>query len=246
MSSASDFFSIERKPDVWTVRFRPMEYMMFMSNDATEAIFKLLEEVESNRVKVLLADYPRGSLAPAVVDKFWDEANKAPLIGGTRHEAPLPAVVLRVKASIPRLIKHVHRLKTFSVVSFQGEIDFDLLGVLLAANYRICSDETVFVNKVLDREFSPGSGICWLLSRYLGFAEANHLLLEAKTFTAEEALDLRLVNRVVPGAELESVSQSTAEEFAAKPARALASLVRASLHLEEDLATHLERVGAGF
>jgi Enoyl-CoA hydratase/isomerase len=246
MTISSDFFSIERTQDLWTVRFHPLDSMMFMREDLTEAIFQLLAEIESKRVKVLLADYPAGSLAPTVVDRFWEEANKAPSVRGTLLEPPLPVIVRTVSAAIPRLIKHIQRLKTFSIVSFQGEIDFDLFGVLLASNYRICSDETVFGNRVLDREFSPGSGIFWLLARYLGFAEANHILVEGKSLTAQEALDLRLVNRVVSGAELESESQLTAERFAAKPARALESLVRASLHLEEDLATHLERVGTGF
>jgi len=54
------------------------------------------------------------------------------------------------------------------------------------------------------------------------------------------------VNRVVKSADLESESEAIAQRFAAKPARALASLVRASSHLDDDLATYLERVGPGF
>ena len=80
----------------------------------------------------------------------------------------------------------------------------------------------------------------------LGFATANHILMEGKSLTAQEALDLRLVNRVVDSEELESEAKTIAERFAAKPARALASLVRASSHLDADLATYLERIGPGF
>jgi enoyl-CoA hydratase/carnithine racemase len=59
-------------------------------------------------------------------------------------------------------------------------------------------------------------------------------------------LDLRLVNRVVSSADLESQAEAIAQQFAAKPARALASLVRASSHLDTDLETYLERIGSGF
>jgi 2-(1,2-epoxy-1,2-dihydrophenyl)acetyl-CoA isomerase len=86
----------------------------------------------------------------------------------------------------------------------------------------------------------------WLLTRYLGFGAANHILMEGTSLTAQEALDLRLVNRVVPAADLETEAEAVAQRFAAKPARALASLVRASGHLDADLATYLERIGPGF
>ena len=69
----------------------------------------------------------------------------------------------------------------------------DLFGVMLVANYRICSEDTVFVNRVLERDAAPGSAMFWLLTRYLGFAAANDILMEGKSLTAQEALDLRLM-----------------------------------------------------
>ena len=246
MSAVTDYLSIERQQDVWTVRFQPLDVMIFEQFEVTQSLFQLLAEIESKRVKVLRADYPTGSLSPAIVDQFWQRASQAPLVRGARGEPPVPAIMRNVSTAIPRLLTHVRRICTLSIVSFQGEIDFDLLGVLLAANYRVCSEETVIVNRVLDRTSGPGSGVFWLLTRYLGFATANHILMEGKSLTAQEALDLRLVDRVVSAAELESESQSIAESFAAKPPGALASLVRASRYLDADLPTYLERIGSGF
>ena len=246
MSAVSNYLSVEREQDVWTVRLQPLDFMMFQRLEVTDAIFQLLAEVESKRVKVLRVDYPAGSMSPAVVDQFWHDASEAPLVAGARHEPPLPAMVRNASASIPRLLKRVRRITTLCMTSFQGEIDLDLFGVILVANYRICSEDTVIVNRVLDRDAAPGSAMFWLLTRYLGFATANHILMEGKSLTAQEALDLRLVNRVVSAADLELESQTVAERFAAKPARALASLVRATSHLDADLATYLERIGPGF
>jgi hypothetical protein len=70
------------------------------------------------------------------------------------------------------------------MTSFQGEIGLDLFGEILMANYRICSEDTVIVNRVLDRDAAPGSATFWLLTRYLGFATANHILMEGKSLTA--------------------------------------------------------------
>jgi hypothetical protein len=209
-------------------------------------LFGLLSEMQTSRLKVVRSDVPSGSLAPATVDRFWEEVHRAPLVPGARNEPPLPAIVRNVSSAIRRLLIEQRRVTTFAMVSFGGEVDLDLFGILLANNYRICSEETVIVNRVLDTTSGPGSGAFWLLTRYLGFAAANHLLVEGKSLTAQEALELRLVNRVVNAADLEAESQSTAERFAAKPASALASFVRASNYLEADLATYLERVGSGF
>jgi enoyl-CoA hydratase/carnithine racemase len=74
----------------------------------------------------------------------------------------------------------------------------------------------------------------WLLTQYLGFAGANHILIEGKSLTAQEALDLRLVNRVVSAADLESQAEEIARHSATKPAKALASLICATRHLDAD------------
>ncbi len=246
MRAESDHLTIERAHDVWTVWFQSAEHMMFAHPESTEALFELLTEIESRRVKVLRGDYPSGSLSPAVVDRFWNEVDSAPLVPGGRHEPPLPALVRNAGTAIPRLLKLLRRMTTLYITSFQGEVDFDLFGVLLAGHYRVCSQDTVIVNRVLDRDAAPGSAMYCLLTRYLGLAMTNHLLMEGKSLTAKEALDLRLVNRVVAPADLEAEAGAIAQQFAAKPARALASFVRASSHLDADLATYLERVGSGF
>lgn len=41
-------------------------------------------------------------------------------------------------------------------------------------------------------------GLSWLLPRMLGLTRANELLLSSRAFTAEEALDMGLVNEVLP------------------------------------------------
>ena len=246
MRAESDYLTIERAQDVWTVRFQSAEYMTFAHPEATEALFELLAEIESRRVKVFRGDYPSGSLSPAVVDRFWNEVDSAPLVAGGRHEPPLPAIVRNAGTAIPRLLKQLRRMTTLYITSFQGEVDLDLFGVLLVSHYRVCSEDTVIVNRVLDRDAGPGSAMFWLLTRYLGLATAGHLLMEGKSLTAQEALDLRLVNRVVAPADLEAEAESIAQQFATKPAGALASLVRASSHLDADLSTYLERVGSGF
>jgi enoyl-CoA hydratase/carnithine racemase len=60
-----------------------------------------------------------------------------------------------------------------------------------AENARFC---TVFAQRGLIAEY----GMAWMLPRIVGLPDALDLLLSARTITASEALDLRLVNRVFP------------------------------------------------
>jgi hypothetical protein len=246
MGVESDQPTIERAPDVWTIRFRPTELMVFAQPEATDALFEMLAEIRSHQVSVFRADYARGCLTPAVVDQFWEEVRSAPIVVGGRREAPVPLLVRNATNALPRLLKQLKGMPTLTMASFQGEIDFDLFGVLLAAHYRVCTEDTVFVNRVLDRDAAPGSAMYWMLTRYLGLATTNHLLLNGVSLTAQEALELRLVNRVVPREDLEAEAEAIAQQFAAKPTRAVSSLAVASSHLDADLASYLERVGSGF
>ena len=71
------------------------------------------------------------STAPASADRVATRLTRAPLVPGARHEPPLPALMRNASTSIPRLLQQLRRMTTLCVTSFQGEIDFDLFGILL-------------------------------------------------------------------------------------------------------------------
>ncbi len=56
-------------------------------------------------------------------------------------------------------------------------------------------------------------GLSWLLPRMMGLTRANELLLSSRVFTAEEALELGLVNRVCPGGSLLGETRAYAAEL---------------------------------
>jgi len=80
-------------------------------------------------------------------------------------------------------------------------------------------------------------GLSWILPRIVGLGRANDLLLSSRVVLAEEALELGLVNRVVPGDDLLAVTRAYAHELAHGVARrSLAETKRAvALDLLRDL-----------
>lgn len=74
-----------------------------------------------------------------------------------------------------------------------------------------------FVNIGICPEFAS----TYLLPRAIGHVQAAELLLLGEPFTAERALDARLINAVIPEAELEAHALKQAQKLAAQPPTAM-------------------------
>jgi 2-(1,2-epoxy-1,2-dihydrophenyl)acetyl-CoA isomerase len=73
----------------------------------------------------------------------------------------------------------------------------------------------------------PGLGSTHLLPRLVGMAKAQELVLTARVIRAEEALEIGLVNRVVPAADVLSAAREMAAEMAESRPEVLAAAKRA-------------------
>ena len=108
----------------------------------------------------------------------------------------LPLAVLRQETAVGQLLAAIQSSNLFKVIAVEGDIDFDLLGLMLSFDVRFCSEQTVFENHIVERGVVPGFGIVWYLTRYLGIAAAVDLMLNCRRLTADEALRFRLVTRL--------------------------------------------------
>ena len=91
------------------------------------------------------------------------------------------------------------------------------LGVCLACDLRIASDQAKFGTAYAKVGFGGDFGVSWLLTRYAGAPKAKELLFTADTFDAAEALRLGLLNRVVAAESLASETRALATRLAAGP-----------------------------
>jgi 2-(1,2-epoxy-1,2-dihydrophenyl)acetyl-CoA isomerase len=97
----------------------------------------------------------------------------------------------------------------------------------LACDLRLASDRASFVQAFVHIGLVPDSGATWFLPRMVGLTKAMELALLGEPVSAEEALRIGLVNRVVPHDELAAHAEQLAERLAALPARAIAYTKRA-------------------
>lgn len=80
------------------------------------------------------------------------------------------------------------------------------LGMIMSlyCDVRIASDAAKFTTAFARRGLIAEHGISWLLPRLIGFSAAADLLYSSRVITAAEALQMRLVNRVIPAADFAS------------------------------------------
>ncbi len=90
------------------------------------------------------------------------------------------------------------------------------LGLIMAlyCDLRFASDAAVFTTSFSRRGLVAEHGISWLLPRLVGLPAALDLMFSARKVDAAEALRLRLVDRVLPSADLRDGVRAYARDLA--------------------------------
>ena len=144
---------------------------------------------------------------------------------------------------VNKLIMTLSTLNCMTVFAGQGTISLFYLNTGLAYDYRIVSEDTVFENLNLDMGLvTKGSG--YFLPRLLGIRKATEVL-QWKSFSAEDALQLGLVDKIVPATKLEEETMQFVSGNLARPSSTLLGIrklfkcdtreLKRSLELEDDL-----------
>ena len=120
-----------------------------------------------------------------------------------------------------RLILALRELEKPVIAGVNGVAAGAGLGLALAADMRIASDKASFVTAFIGIALAPDSGVSWHLQRLIGPARAFELLTTNRKVRADEALQMGLVNQVVPTDELDAAVTALAGQFAQAPTRSI-------------------------
>ena len=98
--------------------------------------------------------------------------------------------------------------------------------LLLHCDLVYAGDNAAFSVPFVNLGLCPEAGSSLLLPQMLGYHRAAEALLLGEPFMAEAALEVGLVNRVVPPTEANAIAQAQARKLAAKPITALVETKR--------------------
>jgi enoyl-CoA hydratase/carnithine racemase len=117
------------------------------------------------------------------------------------------------------------------------------MDMTLLCDMRIMSDTAKLAAVTAKRNVVPESGGTWLLPRLVGWAKAAELYYRGRTVGAQEALDIGIVNAVVPQEELLDTAIQWAEEVAENAPMAVQTTKRMMrMGLEESYDTAVDHL----
>jgi enoyl-CoA hydratase len=102
------------------------------------------------------------------------------------------------------------------IAAINGDALGQGLELALSCDIRLAADKAKFGFPQLTQGLIPADGGTQRLARLVGRGKALELILAAETVTAQEALEIGLVNRVVGGAKLSDEAGALAESIAEK------------------------------
>lgn len=139
----------------------------------------------------------------------------------------------------------IRNLKKPVIAAINGAAAGAGFNLALACDFRICTEETKFVQAFVNIGLVSDMGGVHFLTQMLGAAKATELLMTGRTVSSKEAKEIGLVNQVVASDELEKASKELAATLASGPTKSLGKLKTlinrsAFSGLEESLNNELE------
>jgi 2-(1,2-epoxy-1,2-dihydrophenyl)acetyl-CoA isomerase len=161
--------------------------------------------------------------------------------------AELQQLFTRVISRLHSAIESLHRMPQPVVAAVHGAVAGFGLSLMCACDLAIAADTAYFTSAYRHIGLTPDGAATYALPRIVGMKKAMEIVLLGDRFDAAQALELGLVNRVVPAAELDAAVDTIVASLVNGPAAAIAGgkrLVNASL--ERTLAEQLNAEAASF
>jgi 2-(1,2-epoxy-1,2-dihydrophenyl)acetyl-CoA isomerase len=142
---------------------------------------------------------------------------------------------------ISRMILQIRGLSKPVIAAINGPAVGGGCNMALACDIIIASQAASFRQIYVQIGIHPDSGGTYFLPRLVGTAKACELMFTGRAVSAPEALEIGLVNQVVPPDKLLETARNLAKEIAGRSPLAI-KMIKSSIYdsLESDLETVLE------
>ncbi|MFP5462536.1 MAG: crotonase/enoyl-CoA hydratase family protein, partial [Gammaproteobacteria bacterium] len=161
-----------------------------------------------------------------------DMKNKSGIAGGSPY-----AIRDGYRNGIQRIPLALYDLDVPTIAAVNGPAIGAGCDLAMMCDIRIASERAKFAESFVKLGIIPGDGGAWLLPRVVGMSKAAELTFTGDTIGADEAKEIGLVSRVVPGERLMDEARALAARIAANPGPALRmskKLLREGQHVRLD------------
>ena len=155
------------------------------------------------------------------------------LLGHLEDEGPSIANRKKLEAFYAQFLS-LRDLEVPVIAALNGSAIGAGLGLALACDLRIATDDAKLGFNFVRFGLHPGMGVTYFLPRLLGPTRAAHLLYSGKIITAQEGFELGLLNKITPRPLFQEEVYGLAEEIANVGSDAVKDL-KLTLRLTEDV-----------
>lgn len=196
---------------------------------------RLIEADDDPEVRVLVVT-GKGRAFCAGLD--LQDASSGQGIGGGGESGGIAELDLR---TAPPIV--LHHLDTPTICALNGGAAGYGMDLALGCDLRVAAESSKLAAAFTKRGVLPESGGTWLLPRMVGWAKAAEIIFTGRTLSAEECLEVGLVNKVVADTALDDEVRALAMEIAGNAplaVRASKRMMRAGL--DEGFDDHVHHV----
>ena len=143
------------------------------------------------------------------------------------EDEPRQSVGEHLRQGYNPIVRRIRTIEKPVIAAVNGVAAGAGASLTLACDLRIASESASFVQAFVKIGLVPDSGGTFFLPMLAGFGKAAELAFTGDRLSAEEALRLGLVNRVVPAETLMAETHTLAARLAALPTRAIGLTKRA-------------------
>ncbi len=228
----SDFFRANVSDRICTVELKNCSMLAAIDLKCRDEMIHYLECVSKNSaIKVVMIISHHSTSCCEDYVAFYDRVYQSKLSKGD---------LLRACRSLDQIMLKIVSSPKFFISVNSGKLFPEAVCWDLACDYRIISEDTTFQNMCLEYEVMPKGGVVYFLERCIGRSETVAMLLSDVPIQSDQILSLGLVNKVVPGQQLEAAAWEVAQYYARQPVVSVAGIKKMLNYFNKDLEDYLE------
>ncbi len=195
----------ERIGPIATIRLnRPDKLNALTPDMGDQLVHAILGVAEDNEIRCLVITGAGRAFCAGGDIEFLRDARQRKASAELERLVKTGKEVARAIAIMPKLV----------IAAVNGPAAGGGMNLALAADIRICSDTAKFAESFSQIGLFPDYGGTYFLPRIVGPTRASELFYTAQMLSAEDALKMGLVSRVIPQAEFEAETKKLAEALA--------------------------------
>ena len=140
---------------------------------------------------------------------------------GEQDRPRVGAISRRLPAQAHRLIPLLRSVQIPVVAAVHGYAVGLGMQIVLAADFAVVSENSIFWEPFVQRGMAPDSGASWLLPQIVGPLRARELLLLGRKLNGVEAAEWGIAHAALPDGEVDSAAERLVQQLASGPTVAL-------------------------